>query len=341
VNDDYQKLLPRTWQQAFYQAKAQKIEETLCVLYVAMTRARNALYMITKPRSSSDRRGTQSCDSIIQSILSPPELLSKPEALLIHPGAADWYAADAVTKPFREDQSLDATSAPLVMRLATDAASSPRRGLRIASPSTLASEKSMRLDRLFSVNEMVGGVVGSALHACFEQVQWLEDFSWDEERLRSAIRRALTPEQLRHISVEQQLVEFQRLLQLPAIRQSLSRERYQCEWWGKVPDRIEVENERRISLVFENQLIDGCIDRLVLLSQQGRLVGAEIIDYKTDQRDLKEELHSWQKRRVEYHRPQLQTYAKVVSSMMSLPLDKIECSLVLLSAGVRTPVSLS
>jgi ATP-dependent exoDNAse (exonuclease V) beta subunit len=77
---------------------------------------------------------------------------------------------------------------------------------------------------------------------------------------------------------------------------------------------------------------------LVILRHEGKVLGAEIIDYKTDQCDHREDLQVWLKQRVEHHRPQLQAYSEVVAKMLDVRPSQIDCSLMLLSAGVRVGV---
>ncbi len=145
---------------------------------------------------------------------------------------------------------------------------------------------------------------------------------------------ALTPEELRHVALDKELANFARLLTLDSVRAALGRSRYMREYAGVTPDEICVENERRISLILDDQLIDGSIDRLVVLRNQGKVIAAEILDYKTDRWDSRQEIDQWTRERVAHHRPQLLAYAQVVSRMLNLPIERIDCSLVLL-AGDR------
>lgn len=359
MNEHVQSLLPAQWRQAFHDRKAHSVREILCVLYVAMTRARSALVMITAPRVARGPGGTQQCQSLLQSVLGAETDFKAPEAVLYERGDPEWYkqAAEkqAAEKQGTEKQGTEKADAdrkladkgsagalkksarrahaadPLSIKLDVSAARAPRRSLRVAAPSSAGESRSVALDKLFTMNEMLGASVGTLVHACFEQVEWIDDFRFDLERLRTTVIGALTPDQIRHLDVTKELRGFERMLHLGSVRGALARQRYAGERFGLVPDRVAVENERRISLILDDQLIDGSIDRLVVLWRQGRPLAAEILDYKTDRWDGRTELSGWLAERVQHHGPQLKAYAEVVSRMLGLPLERIACTLLLLS----------
>jgi ATP-dependent exoDNAse (exonuclease V) beta subunit len=356
MNEQVQTLLPAPWREAFHARKAHSVREILCVLYVAMTRARSALYMITAPRTSHYQKdATQECSSLLQSVLGTKEKSKIAEAVLYEQGDPQWFKRrhTAAVKP-----SASQPAAPQTISLKVDAASAPPRGIRVTAPSAMtamdmiasdagdstvesdadamdsAAINSVRLSRIFTSGEILGATVGSLVHACFEQIEWLDDYSSDTVALRNAILNRLTPEQLRHISLDEQIQAFVDMLKLSAVRDALSRQRYAGKRCGQVADEVTVENERRISLILNDRLIVGSIDRLVLLKHKGRPFAAEIIDYKTDRWDGRSELSQWVAERVAHHTPQLRAYADVVSRMLKLPLQHIDCSLILLAGNV-------
>jgi ATP-dependent exoDNAse (exonuclease V) beta subunit len=191
----------------------------------------------------------------------------------------------------------------------------------------------VQLAKLFTVSESLGSAIGTLVHACFEQILWLDnEASVDLPTLRQAVINALTPDQLRHISLEKELANFLKLLQLTSVQKTLSRTRYESDRAGLVADEIVVENERRVSLILDDRLIDGSVDRLVILKKGGRPFAAEIVDYKTDHWDTRTALDQWIRERTNHHRPQLKAYAQVASRMLKLPLERIDTSLVLLAA---------
>jgi ATP-dependent exoDNAse (exonuclease V) beta subunit len=96
---------------------------------------------------------------------------------------------------------------------------------------------------------------------------------------------------------------------------------------------LEVSNEHTFSVVLtddsgEEQLWSGSIDRLVLGRLGDDIVWAEVLDYKTD---ILTEEHLPD--RVEYYRPQLETYGRVVAAQTGLPASEIRLGVVFLELG--------
>lgn len=363
MNEQVQTLLPAEWRQAFHDRKALSVREILCVLYVAMTRARSALYMITSPRSSRFQNDTQQCESVLQSVLSTKELYKTPEATLYEHGNSQWYTVGRPSQAIPDSDQLVALPSGVdggrpgkavlqdvpqnvprrSIQLKTAADAAPRRGYRVAAPSSMASRESVQLENLFTVSQTLGAAIGTLIHACFEQVEWLDGPATTgksssarklpaQDDLRDVIAGALTPEELRHVDVDKEIDNFHRMLKMDSVQGALSRSRYDREVAGVKIDEVCVENERRISLIMNNQLIDGTIDRLVVMKHQGKVVAAEILDYKTDRLDRNMHIEEWTRERIEHHKTQLRAYAHVVSRMLRIPTERIECSLILLSA---------
>ncbi len=155
MNENVQSLLPAEWREAFHIRKAQSVREILCVLYVAMTRARQALYVITSPRTAKSDTASQSCEAIVQSTLSEKELYKKPETVLYERGAADWFSV-----PARDQVSeLAASTSQTRIALATDGQSAPPRGYRVAAPSSIAAMSSVDFASIFTVSQSVGAAI--------------------------------------------------------------------------------------------------------------------------------------------------------------------------------------
>jgi len=345
MNSPLQAMLPKSWQQAFAQNKDRGVIESLCLLYVAMTRARSALFMTTRPTSGGP---TQQFGSLLQSTLaSSKQAISLPGECLYEIGDGEWYRhypltdlADAVgdTADAAGEVALKtadaggATETPrLTIQLNTAAEAAPPRGLRVAAPSSMQQAFApVSIAKAFSFSQSVGATFGSLIHSFFEQIQWLDDFTLDRNLLRRVALAAVTPEALRHLSLDRVMDEFEEMLKLSSVRAALSRARYQQPTYGCVPEQLEIDNERVISLIMEGRLISGTIDRLVVLMKDGQPYAAEIIDYKTDAFDPNMTL-LWLDDRIEHHRPQLEVYAQVVSQLFRIPLERIATYLLMLN----------
>ena len=331
MNAQLQAVLPSDWQTAFAMDKERGVNESLCLLYVAMTRARQALYMTTRPTSG---KPLQSLGSLLQSTLGNGQPAAEPEAVLYELGTREWYPPksqpSAESKKTAKSQPTVAELSPIELR--TDLASAPVRGLRVAAPSILqTTQHAIPLVRAFSASHAVGATHGTLMHALFEQVEWLEEYEFDRDTLKRVALASVEPEALRHVSLERLLDEFAEHLKLHSVRSALSRARYQQPRLGHVPDAVEIDNERMVSLIVDDKLITGTIDRLAVLMQDGRPYAAEIFDFKTDQLDTAQP-KKWLRERIEHHRPQLEIYAQVVAELFRLPRQRITTHLIMLAS---------
>ena len=83
-------FLPKPWQKAFGDATASSMTEALCLMYVAMTRARQGLYMVIPPAKKRAYE-TKTAGSLIYHALGCEEDPSQPETKLWEIGQEDWY----------------------------------------------------------------------------------------------------------------------------------------------------------------------------------------------------------------------------------------------------------
>jgi ATP-dependent exoDNAse (exonuclease V) beta subunit len=150
----------------------------------------------------------------------------------------------------------------------------------------------------------------------------------------------LTPEQMPLIRLQDCLDEMESYLRLTGVRHALSRERYQV-WRRQYGEglTLEVTNERRLLRLLDGKLLRGTIDRLIIGSLGGRIVQAEILDYKTDSLDPNASLDAWTEERLAHHGPQLKIYRRVLCEQFQLPEDKIGISLLLLRANRCLPIT--
>jgi ATP-dependent exoDNAse (exonuclease V) beta subunit len=330
MNSSLQAMLPEEWQAAFALHKQRGVNEALCMLYVAMTRARQALYMLTRPTS---RGALQEFGSLLQSTLVDEQVRSNPDAILYELGDPHWYRTENVRPPELPRTNIPQTApGELHMKLRTDLDSAPQRGLRVTAPSQLdLSQGDFPLSQAFSHSYSQGSLQGSIIHAFFEHVAWLDEFRLDSHELRRVALSTLPPETLQHVSIDQSIDEFSKLLQLASVRKALSKSRYLQPVFGQIPDRVEIDRERTVSLVVERQLVSGTIDRLVVLFKNNRPYAAEIFDFKTDQVDSNLPL-LWLNERVRHHGPQLEIYAQVVAELFDLPREQVQTYLLMLAA---------
>jgi ATP-dependent exoDNAse (exonuclease V) beta subunit len=332
VNSKMQAFLPERWQQAFHQAKSGSLVEALCLLYVAMTRARRALYMFTHAKGRSAR---QDFSSLLHSTLAgDSKLLSEANAVLFQTGDPQWFQSQPPIRQLKESRR---TSTKI--RLATEAASAPPRGLPTAAPSRPdQGVTKVNLPELFTLSSVASTAFGKLIHAFFSRIRWLEEFSLDESALEALAIESLTPDELRHVDIPKAVAYFLTAIQHPDIRKALSKDQYTKSDFDVPISRIHVETERPLHCVINGRMIIGSIDRLVLFFSGDQLVAAEIIDFKTDHPDSDDE-GEWLEQRIETHTQQLDTYAVLIARQFSLAQNRITKRLLMLSLGRDIPIS--
>jgi ATP-dependent exoDNAse (exonuclease V) beta subunit len=182
-------------------------------------------------------------------------------------------------------------------------------------------------------------LIGKLIHRWFEEIRtWIDEFSPDKNGLLKLAASALTKDEMMQLQLDQQVNRFLRYCESPTIRQVFSQERYR-DWHKPTNLQLEVTNERRFLISIDEQLIRGIIDRCVLGWDSGRVVRAEIIDFKTDARPNNIDLASWTAERIATHAPQLQLYRKVLCKQFSLHPEMVQVTLVLLNEQQIVPMN--
>ncbi|MBR4751636.1 MAG: UvrD-helicase domain-containing protein [Thermoguttaceae bacterium] len=155
---------------------------------------------------------------------------------------------------------------------------------------------------------------GTAIHACFERIRWLDvDGAPTDEELENVLRPIL----LDRAKTQQVLGRFKKICNLDFTQKLLSQSSY-------AGYDTQVYRERPFSYMEgKDSLIRGTIDRLVLKYQDDQLVGADIIDFKSDKYASKETINEY--------RLQLNEYGKVVAKQFKLSKDRITLRLAFVS----------
>jgi ATP-dependent exoDNAse (exonuclease V) beta subunit len=344
MNASLQSMLPASWQRAFEASKAGSLFETLCVLYVAMTRARCALYMITHPAGKSSR---QDYSSLLHSTLadkSDKAKIAEEMVELLSLGNPQWYEALAQQRASRQPNNLQleekaGPQSELQIQLPNQPSNSrgslreptlDRGAIHDFDQSLLQRPEFVALSEAFSVSHSVGAAHESLIHALFGQVEWLDSFTADRDSMRRIAFATLQPEELRHLSLDDVLDEFLTLLDLSSVKAAFSRSRYHREIMGRVAERVEVDSHRPVSAMVDGTLIEGHIDRMAVLYKDGKPYAAEIFNLKVDAFDPKMTL-LWLDDRVDYHRPQMALFAQIVAQQLQIPRSQVASYLLMLS----------
>jgi hypothetical protein len=166
---------------------------------------------------------------------------------------------------------------------------------------------------------------GSIMHAWLEQIAWLDDGVPGDSELHRIARRidpGLDSQDIAPI-----LSEFRRSISHPAVRTALSRAAY-------APSAIASREVRFLHREGET-IVEGSIDRLILVRGSHDIESAEVIDFKTD---LQTSSSAVLADRVSYYRPQLAAYCRAVGAMHRLRPGTVSGKLIFLESGKVVPV---
>ena len=335
-NSAIRSLLPERLQQMFQHAAERDVSEALCVLYVSVTRPIHALHMIIAPSKPNERSLHKTFAGLLRAALVGTDPVPESTVLFKH-GEQHWYkslAAPAGDVSKTEDEKEDKPLTVVLPKLAMGR----RRGLEAASPSQLEGGSAVKVGELLHPARAGAMNRGTIIHAWFEEIRWLDDGMPDDETLRQiAVRHDTTG-----IDVSVLIKQLHGMLQSEAIAGCLKRSAYlppaklpfaegvQAEL-AKVPLDLTVLTEQSIAARVDTSLMTGSIDRLVLIRQGGKLVGADVIDFKTDAIEPGDETTLDEK--IDFYRPQIDAYQRAVSKMFRIESERIAGRLLFVSVG--------
>ena len=335
---DLREILPPELQLAYEQTQATDLTGSLCVLYVAMTRAVHALHIILPAKESKTVPKTLA--GLLMAGLGGGQAAT-PRSTLYDTGNPLWYescpALLRAPPPSASDTSMVSIEfAPLT--------GGRRRGMERVVPSQIADKAThVKLSAILQKEKSTGIDRGALFHAWLERIAWLDEKPFTDEELRQVATAKLAT----HLDVDRCITQFRSLIQRPNIAKVLSRSAYQSAREMSFSASVQAElargvcepdlhQERRFSVIDAGQLLSGAIDRLVLIRQAGQVIAADILDFKTDA--LPEGDGAALQEIAAAYRDQMRSYAKAVGRMYRLSPDRISTRLVLLSIGQVIPV---
>jgi len=334
---EIQKLLPAEFRTVFSGWTEDAVTQSLCVLYVAITRARHACYMLIPPAPGKKDKLRSSLSGLLRKGLAQSGASADPDALLFETGDSRWYeqigGQDAV--PITENEAVSQSGIELAQM-----PTGRRRGLAMVEPSEFEGGSTVRINELLSLDRAERLERGTLLHRWFEEIEWLDDGPPDELRLRKLAGLHASV----GVNVDDEVSRFEQFLQTPTTVSLLSR-RSQFEGSplavpAEVQERIagtdtrlEVHREWGFTAPDrEGTLMTGIIDRLVLVydAVSFELLAADIIDYKTDEID---EGQAAADSRAESYRDQMNAYRRAVGQLYRLSQNQISAKLLFVTTG--------
>jgi ATP-dependent exoDNAse (exonuclease V) beta subunit len=276
-------------------AEADACYENLSWLYVAMTRAKQAMYLITKPPGKSVSRNFP---RLLAATLGEADTAVRVGKLELSGawavGDADWHtrAAAPASRPtgWGEPGRLDPAAIRLSLRRPARRPSDETTGVRPAAS-------------MFALERNRGAAFGSAVHALFAGVEW----AGPEEQAGFA---EAWPAQG---AAGEEALACLRAPDLAAV-------------WARPADRAEVWRERVFEIVLEGVWYTGVFDRVIVTRDPaGRADRVWVIDFKTDRVRAGDEVG----RISEQHAGQLELYRRVAGVLTGLATNRVKCALVM------------
>ncbi|MGI9517105.1 MAG: UvrD-helicase domain-containing protein, partial [Pirellulaceae bacterium] len=331
MEETQQEWLPDEFQAAFVKNEEGQIHELLSTIYVAVTRAKFALHMIAGPKMHKDRK---SASGLIMAALDIDYHKDKesPGRILWASGQEDWQSripGDGRTQPVTARKNGRAPLGPIQL-----APVSTHRNLPWESPSSREGGDYVTLGRLLQLEDNRDArLAGSLVHACFEQIKWLDESVPPDDELRDYLADV---DQAGPVRIKQAISEFRKVLRRPHTSALLNRNHYQNDLFQSF-EEFEVQNERPFAVRMGGGVVSGYIDRLVLLKRDGKIVAADVIDFKTDALPAGD--HEALQKRVEIYRPQILSYRDAVAAIYKLSSDNVSASLLFVASDKHVTIA--
>ena len=285
--------------------------EELCVLYVALTRARLGLYMIaTSPGQTLDA-GTL----IRRRVAGNPSSQTRSSLILAGEtfecggsfGDPDWY------------QSIDsARTEPLSARITfpQDFKDRPARRPRLSRIEPSSHQRPVQSAAcLFDAGSVRMRRIGSAIHDLFSRIEWLE--TSDINRIIEEWKGCRTfPDDIRGIAA----AHFKKALQFEPLRKALSQPSPKAELW----------RERTFEIILPEGWVSGIFDRVTIIyDPDGGIPRAVIQDFKSNRIEDETDLASC----VAENEPQMRMYRRSLAEILKIQPASIGLELILTGIG--------
>ena len=297
-----------------------QVNDALCLLYVAMTRAKHALHMIVP-----DKNGKKSHKKTLAGLLL--QLLGfdqnhEPDTILWEAAGNDRTWVDA----FKKQQELKAIDIPAFTILPPENPTLLGKGLASASPSSLEGGGKTKISERFKRGINTAFDRGTVVHKWFENIEWYEGVVPSVDALLASAPSEeagrLGKKQLEDAAAvcikALQSKDLQNLLTKPTENVLVYREQDFVLRVHKGTKFAEIEMKEPTDL-------RGTIDRLVVYcDEDGTPIRAQVIDWKTDkfEETAVSEL-------VAKYAPQLASYRLAAAKLLGIGPESVESTLAL------------
>jgi ATP-dependent exoDNAse (exonuclease V) beta subunit len=295
---------------AHAQRAYEKRTEGLCLLYVAMTRARQALHMLVRPlKQAKDGKPTTSGLSNLSYAAVLRQALSSDvdedfagDQCLYEAGDAQWGGGSLQYDEMERTPTHTAAPIQLIHR-----PESQTRSWVKASPSQMHDQARVKAADLLQIRASGGQRYGTVVHAMLEKVGFIEDGLPSVDELVQAGECVDS----KGIDLKLTATSLLQSLATPTAQNLLQRNGADKLW-----------RERRFMVRLNDRLITGSFDRVHLWHQANKATAAQLVDYKTDRVD-----DLTVDGVVAKYVDQLRLYRQALSAMLGLDETAIETKL--------------
>jgi ATP-dependent helicase/nuclease subunit A len=277
---------------------AESCYEAFCLLYVAMTRAKRAMYVIAKPPGKSTSRNYPRILSLtLGEELQRVRVGAQEFGGAWSNGNPDWHRA----LPPRP-KSEPVAAAPISWLVRENGVRPQILGRRLARRPSAGAHGTVAAATLLAGDAGAATALGNAVHARLAEIAWLPDGreadrarSWREPAAGVAGREALACVQAADLE----------------------------DVWRMPGAGSEVWRERAFEIVLDGAWVTGIFDRVVVERRGGGVRRVTVYDFKTD-RVGEGELDAAALR----HAGQLGVYRRVAAVLAGVGEERVDCELV-------------
>ena len=286
-------------------AEAEACYEALSLLYVAMTRAKRGMYVITKPVGTSESRNySKLLTSTLGAEARPLRIGELSCSAAWASGNPSWH--QALTAPARApERDTKDEDAPLEIAKGARATRRPARRPSAEKTGIVSAAQ------LFVLEAADAAEFGTAVHALLAEVEWVDTANlaaWEDRGLPAA-----------------SVAEAMTCLRSPLL----------AGMWVRL-EGAEVWRERAFEVVLDGAWVTGVFDRVVIeRDARGRVQWVTVFDFKTDRVVDDADVRDGVRR----HAAQLNLYRRVAAAFAGVRMDVVTCELVFtrLQRRVRVP----
>jgi len=263
--------------------------ENLCLLYVAMTRAKRAMYLIVEPAPAKSTS------------LNFTRLLRDTLGETWSHGDARWFESiEAAGGPGSEALDRGEVMGPL-----------SRRVRRLTRTPSAIKQSELNGALLFELTRGRSADFGTAVHERFAEIEWILPSRIADQA--AEWRARLGPDEATDEAVA--------CLSAPGLAEIW----VEPSSSGMGKSAVEVWRERPFEVVLDGEWISGVFDRVVVTrSSDGRAVEATVVDFKTDRISGEAGIRS----AADKHTAQLNLYRRVVATLTQIEISRIRCEVV-------------